>query len=164
MTMRRLARHSRAVLSFSAFSVLACSRGIAPSEAPGPESDPVPVAYGTMERKNITGAVTSVEVPEHLAGRYATLADMLQGQAAGVEVRRTAAGVSVRIRGIGTFNGSAEPLYVVDGMPILSIGGGGPSISPHDIARIEILKDAGALSLYGSRGANGVIVITTKRR
>ena len=163
MAMRRLTHRQGALPYIIAVSATACGRSAPPAEGPPPDSDLVPVAYGTMERKNVTGAVASVPVSDNLSGRYATLADMLQGQAPGVEVRRTASGVSVRIRGTGTLNGSTEPLYVIDGLPIFSAGGGGPSISPSDVARIEILKDAGALSLYGSRGANGVIVITTKR-
>ncbi len=91
--------------------------------------------------------------------------ELLEGRFPGVEVIRLVTGdVSVRIRGASSIMGSNEPLYVIDGMEI-SPGPGGAlvGINPADIARIEVLKDVGSTSLYGVRGANGVIVITTKR-
>jgi TonB-dependent starch-binding outer membrane protein SusC len=79
-------------------------------------------------------------------------------------VLRTSRGISVRIRGVASLRAGAEPLYVVDGVAMLpSPGGTGVGVSPHDIARIDVLKDAAAAALYGSRGANGVVVVTTKR-
>lgn len=91
--------------------------------------------------------------------------ELLEGRFPGVEVIRLVTGdVSVRIRGASSIVGSNEPLYVIDGMEI-SPGPGGAlvGINPADIARIEVLKDVGSTSLYGVRGANGVIVITTRR-
>ncbi len=91
--------------------------------------------------------------------------ELLEGRFPGVEVIRLASGdISVRIRGGSSIMGSNEPLYVIDGMEI-SPGAGGAlvGINPADIARIEVLKDVGSTALYGVRGANGVIVITTKR-
>jgi TonB-dependent SusC/RagA subfamily outer membrane receptor len=98
--------------------------------------------------------------------RVARVEELLQGRVAGVQVMRTADGdFTIRIRGPHSFHGNDEPLYVVDGMPIPGRGlrSALMGIPPHDIARIEVLKDAGATAIYGSRGANGVIVITTKR-
>jgi TonB-dependent SusC/RagA subfamily outer membrane receptor len=88
----------------------------------------------------------------------------LQARVAGVMITRTPdGGISVRIRGATTINGSTEPLYVIDGLPIEPGPGGSlVGINPHDIASIEVLKDAASLAFYGVRGANGVIIIKTK--
>jgi TonB-dependent SusC/RagA subfamily outer membrane receptor len=90
---------------------------------------------------------------------------MLDGRFAGVEVRRLAGGgVSVRIRGQRSFKSDAEPLVVVDGTPQHSgISGAMLDLDPRDIKSIEVLKDAGSAAIYGSRGANGVILISTRR-
>ena len=89
---------------------------------------------------------------------------MLEGRVAGVQVIRTAGGISVRIRGSGSLRANMDPLYVVDGVAVTaSRAGAGIAVSPHEIARIEVLKDAAAAAMFGSRGANGVVVITTKR-
>ena len=88
----------------------------------------------------------------------------LQARVPGVMITRTPdGGISVRIRGATTINGSTEPLYVIDGLPIQPGPGGSlVGINPHDIASIEVLKDAASLAFYGVRGANGVILIKTK--
>jgi TonB-dependent SusC/RagA subfamily outer membrane receptor len=90
---------------------------------------------------------------------------VLQGRFAGVEVSRTAGGgISVRIRGATSFNASTEPLYVVDGIPIQAGPDGSlTGINPYDIESIQVLKDPADTAIYGMRGANGVIVIKTKR-
>jgi TonB-dependent SusC/RagA subfamily outer membrane receptor len=89
---------------------------------------------------------------------------VLEGRVAGVEVTRTAGGgIAVRIRGVSSFLGSNEPLYVLDGTPIQPGPGGSlTGINPHDIASIEVLKNPADIAIYGVRGANGVIVIKTK--
>lgn len=89
--------------------------------------------------------------------------EILRGRIAGVRVTRTPGGIAVRIRGTTSFRGNKEPLYVIDGVPIRP----GPNgsllgISPYDIESIKVLKDPASLTMYGVRGANGVIVITTK--
>ena|SRR5437868_3881996 len=90
--------------------------------------------------------------------------ELLAGRFPGVTVLRVAGGIAVRIRGESTFSGDREPLYVVDGMTIEAGPGGAlQGINPGDIERIEVLKDIGSTAQYGSRGANGVILITTKR-
>ncbi len=91
--------------------------------------------------------------------------ELLAGRVAGVQVIRGAGGgFSLLIRGQGTILGGTEPLYVVDGMPVQTVPGRGLDwLNPHDIATIEVLKDAASLSQYGVRGANGVVVITTRR-
>lgn len=117
--------------------------------------------YGSQSRREITGAVTSVDTEELLAIPATTFAQQLQGRAAGVTIVNDATpggGATVRIRGFGTINNN-DPLYVIDGVPTQSQG----NLNPNDIESIQILKDASAASIYGSRAANGVIIITTKR-
>jgi TonB-linked SusC/RagA family outer membrane protein len=125
----------------------------------------VVVGYGARQRSDITGSVSSInrndlnEVPLVTSPQQ-----MLQGRAAGVDVVSTGNkpgdGVSVRIRGRRSFNAGNDPLYVIDGIPV---SGGFNEINPADIESINILKDASATAIYGSRGANGVVIITTKR-
>lgn len=121
----------------------------------------VVVGYGTMKKSDLTGSVTSVSAENLQKTPAASLANALQGQAAGVTVNsltgRPGAGAEVRIRGVGTVNG-ASPIYVVDGVITDDIS----FLSPSDIASTEILKDASATAIYGSRGANGVVIVTTK--
>lgn len=121
----------------------------------------VVVGYGTMKKSDLTGAVTSVSADNLQKTPSSSLANALQGQAAGVTVNsltgRPGASAEVRIRGVGTING-ASPIYVVDGVITDDIS----FLSPSDIEHTEILKDASATAIYGSRGANGVIIVTTK--
>ena len=146
----------------------------------------VVVGYGALRRSDLTGSVTSVKIDDVEAGQSASLSSLLQGRAAGVQVTNNSAspdaGVSIQIRGASSFNSGSEPLYVVDGI-ILNVSGsstlmsgnlgddnsgtdemsnGLMGINPMDIASIEVLKDASATAIYGSQGANGVILITTK--
>lgn len=142
--------------------------------------DIVVVAYGTVKKSDLTGSVSSVSGEELNRIAPVSLDQALQGRAAGVQVTqvsgRPGGETSIRIRGSSSINAGNEPLYVVDGMLITSDNGqtnaggaagsslnGLSSISPSDIERIEILKDASATAMYGSRGANGVVLITTKR-
>lgn len=131
--------------------------------APVDEHDEVQIGYDSQERSSVTGSVGSVTA-EDLAGQKVTrVEEMIEGRFPGVHVVRTANGLSLRIRGVSTFLGSSEPLIVIDGMPLHGGGNALVGINPNDIARIDILKDAGATAIYGSRGANGVVLITTKR-
>jgi TonB-dependent SusC/RagA subfamily outer membrane receptor len=140
----------------------------APSGDPGRESDAedlVRVGYGTQERADVTGSVASVTA-EDLSGQEITsLEDLIRGRFPGVSVRRLQnGGISLRIRGVSTFLGDGEPLYVIDGLPINSAPGAAlMAVNPSDVVRIDILKDAGSTAIYGSRGGNGVVLITTKR-
>ena len=142
----------------------------------------VVVGYGTVLKRDLTGSVSSVKIEDDVSRAAATVDQLLQGRAAGVQVTQNAAnpnsGVSVRIRGTNSLRGNNEPLYVIDGVIISSAGedvsavgtgntgqdpqSGLNGINPRDIERIEILKDASATAIYGSRGANGVVLITTK--
>ncbi|MHA6246925.1 SusC/RagA family TonB-linked outer membrane protein [Pontibacter sp. CAU 1760] len=124
----------------------------------------VVVGYGTQKKSDITGAVGSVKAEEIQEVPVTSAAQALQGRVAGVNVSmagtRPGAGVTVRVRGNRSFSADNDPLYVVDGIPIT---GGINDIAPQDIASIEVLKDASATAIYGSRGANGVVLVTTKR-
>lgn len=122
----------------------------------------VVVGYGTQRKVDLTGSVTVVDTEEMKKVSHSNISTMLQGKAAGVRITtdgQPGADPIVRIRGIGSF-GSTDPLYVVDGVPM------GTSIrdfSPNDIETLQILKDASAAAIYGSRAANGVVIITTKQ-
>jgi TonB-dependent SusC/RagA subfamily outer membrane receptor len=108
---------------------------------------------------------SNAKTAEDWKGQTASSAEeLMTGRFAGVQVYRVGGGIAVRIRGATSLNGSTEPLYVVDGMTIdPGPGGALQGINPNDIERIEVLKDIGSTAQYGVRGANGVIVITTKR-
>lgn len=155
--------------------------------------DLVVVGYGTQRKKDISGAITKISGEEMIQPSALSFDQMLQGKAPGVQINQTSGApggnVNVLIRGVSSITGGNQPLYVIDGFAI-SPGGGGSdmrdygansfssagmasntsnrinplaSINPSDIESIEILKDASATAIYGSRGANGVIIITTKR-
>lgn len=121
------------------------------------------IGYGTVTRKDVTTAVSSVSVQDLDERPIVSAAQAIQGKAAGVNVYRPSgapgAGMVVRVRGATSFNGSNDPLYVVDGVPVDNIN----FLSPMDIANIQILKDASSAAIYGSRAANGVVLITTKQ-
>ncbi len=126
-------------------------------------SEVVVVGYGSVSKKDVTGAVSSVGGSEIQNMPLRTASDALQGKAAGVMVTQSSgspgsAGV-VRIRGIGSINNSNEPLYIVDGLPQSGIGW----LNPNDIETMDIHKDASAAAIYGSRASNGLVIITTKR-
>jgi len=122
----------------------------------------VAIGYGTMKKSDLTGAVTSVSADQLTKTPAAGLDQALQGRAAGVTVNSNSGtpggAATIRIRGIGSAIGGNDPLYVVDGVITSDIS----FLSPNDIQSMEILKDASATAIYGSRGANGVILITTK--
>ncbi|MBS1610280.1 MAG: TonB-dependent receptor [Bacteroidetes bacterium] len=128
------------------------------------QEEVVVVGYGTQKKKDLTGAISSVN-SEHmnLGGTTANIAQALQGRAAGVRVQQNdfspGGAISIVVRGGNTINTTNEPLYVVDGF----ISDNGKFINPNDIADIQILKDASATAIYGSRGGNGVVLITTKK-
>ncbi len=145
-------------------------------------NEAVVVGYGTQKKKDITGSVASLKSKDFNQGVLIGPEDALRGRIAGVTVSSVSsapgAGSSVRIRGGTSITAGNEPLYVIDGFPIdnspvdpgsgLINSDGAPSnplsmLNPSDIASIDVLKDASATAIYGSRGANGVIIITTKR-
>lgn len=139
----------------------------------------VVVGYGTVKKSDLTGSVASVKADAFKDMPITSVDQALQGRAAGVQVTQSSAapggGLSVRVRGANSLISGSEPLYVIDGLPIYpdnsSFGTGAnrqannalAALNPSDIESIEVLKDASATSVYGSRGANGVVLITTKR-
>ena len=126
-------------------------------------NDVVVIGYGTMKKSDISGSVATINKEQMERKVPVNVAQALQGAAAGVMVTSQdgAPGTAsaIRIRGIGTINGDANPLYVVDGV---QVGTNADFVNPADIESIEVLKDASATAIYGSAGANGVIMITTK--
>lgn len=132
----------------------------------------VVVGYGTQRKAAITGSVATIKGDELKQTAVSNLAQGLQARVAGVQVTQNSSApggnISVRVRGTNSLNGTSEPLYIVDGVQIANSGGVmdiSPlsTINPNDIESIDILKDASATAIYGARGANGVVLITTKR-
>ena len=153
-------RLHRSVLGMSlvaAFVMAGCATGTA--RQPRPRTD-----YRTAAQLETTASQAADTTDwEHM--HPARVEDLIAGRFAGVEVVRLPNGSSaIHVRGINTFIGNTEPLFVIDGMEVAPGPGGALlGLNPADVARIEVLKDAGATALYGIRGANGVILITTKR-
>lgn len=129
-------------------------------------SEVVVVGYGTIKKSDITGALSSVSTEKLNAVPVQSISQALQGRAAGVDVVQNGFKPGdnpvIRIRGNRSVNSSNDPLIVVDGIP-LAEGSGMNDFNPADVASIEVLKDASATAIYGSRGANGVILVSTKR-
>ena len=127
--------------------------------------DVVVIGYGSMKKSDLTGSVVSVKMDAIKDISAPSVEGLLQGRAAGLQIMNTSqdpgAGAVVRIRGNSSLNGSNTPLIVVDGFPI-GDAGNLSQINPSDIESIEILKDASSSAIYGSRGANGVILIQTR--
>ncbi|TDH24153.1 SusC/RagA family TonB-linked outer membrane protein [Segetibacter sp. 3557_3] len=145
----------------------------------------VVIGYGSVRKKDATGSVASVKAKDFNQGVIVAPDQLLQGKVAGLDITNNSgqpgAATTIKIRGNNSIRANNNPLYVVDGVPLdgrtarpslnFSVGGFGPTpesnpllyINPNDIAQIDVLKDASATAIYGSRGANGIIVITTKR-
>ena len=131
----------------------------------------VVVGYGSMQKKDLTGSVSTLNAKNFQKGAISTASDLLVGKIAGVQITpegSPGAGGRIRIRGGASLNASNDPLIVIDGVPIENTAvSGAPSIlsslNPQDIASMNVLKDASATAIYGSRASNGVIMITTKR-
>ena len=123
----------------------------------------VVIGYGTMKKKDLTGSITTVNSKDLNVGSYTDPGQLLQGKVPGLVVVQNSdpnGGVnSLTLRGASTLNGSTEPLYVVDGIPGVNLN----LIPPADIESIDVLRDASATAIYGSKAANGVIIVTTKK-
>ncbi len=146
-------------------------------------SDVVVVGYGTLRRTDVTGAAQRISREDFIRDNPTNILQAIQGKLAGVNVTQNdgapGAGISIRVRGSNSFLGGTEPLYVIDGVPFNNNSSGAtPSsigsdekqtlnalsfLNPNDIESIDILKDASATAIYGSRGANGVVLITTRK-
>lgn len=129
------------------------------------------VGYGSMQKKDVTGSVAPISMNNVRGQSVASLDQSLSGQVAGVNISTSngtpGGGPRIQVRGIGAIGAGSEPLYVIDGFPVPSSSGqhSNPmsSINPQDIESMTILKDASATAIYGSRGANGVVMITTRK-
>lgn len=122
------------------------------------------VGYGFQKASDVTGAISSVNTKDLNTNGYSNIYQYLQGRVAGLSVTQdpsSPSGYKLQIRGIHTFIGSSDPLVVLNGVP-LSGSSDLRFINPHDVKTIDVLKDAGSAAIYGTRGANGVILITTK--
>lgn len=129
------------------------------------EVEVVAVGYGDVRRRDLTGSIAKANIDDLVKNPVGNVAETLGGRVAGVQVTSTDGGLddnfNIVIRGSGSLTQSTEPLYVVDGFPMESSGMS--AINPNDIESIDFLKDASATAIYGSRGANGVVIITTKK-
>ncbi|MDF2193492.1 TonB-dependent receptor [Paraflavitalea sp. CAU 1676] len=175
------------VISFSGYKILEYKAGSMPTTiylqpVISDLDDVVIIGYESKKKRDLTTSVTKVDTKNNTEGGYSSFQQLIGGRAAGVQVLENSTdpggGVSVEIRGIGSISFSSQPLYVVDGIPLnspdLNLTTGASSlvspstsnpltmINPNDIETIEILKDAAATAIYGARGANGVVLITTK--
>ena len=125
-------------------------------------NDVVVIGYGTVKKKDLTDAVTSVSAKDLANIPVSTASEAIQGKMAGVTVTTTEgspdAEIKIRVRGGGSLSQDNSPLYIVDGFPVSSIS----DIAPNDIESIDVLKDASSTAIYGARGANGVVIVTTK--
>lgn len=123
----------------------------------------VVVGYGTQRRGDITGAIGTISSADIDSRPNTQMGSLIQGKAAGVQVLspsgKPSAGISIRVRGTSSINASSDPLYVVDGVPTTDTR----SLNPNDIESISVLKDASSAAIYGAQGANGVVLITTKK-
>lgn len=122
----------------------------------------VVVGYGTVQKRDLTGSVASVKAEDLAVVPVSSVSEALTGKLSGVSVTTTDgapdADVNIRVRGGGSLSQDNSPLYIVDGFPVSSIS----DISPTEIESIDVLKDASSTAIYGARGANGVIIVTTK--
>ena len=122
------------------------------------------VAFGTAKKSQFTGSASTIKADKIAVRQTSNVTNALSGQVAGVQITSSngepGSKATVRIRGIGSMSASNDPLYVVDGVPF---DGGIETINPQDIESMTVLKDAASNALYGARGANGVILITTKK-
>lgn len=123
----------------------------------------VVIGYGTVKKRDLTGSVASIKAEDMVKTPRSNPMEAIQGQVPGLDITKTSgkagSGVNILIRGTRSIKGSSEPLYIIDGMQ----GGSYDNLNPNDIASIEVLKDASSTAIYGSQGANGVIIITTKK-
>lgn len=124
--------------------------------------DVVVVGYGTVKKKDLTGSVTTMKNADIVAAPTGNVMEALQGKIAGMDITKSSgeigSGVNILLRGNRSIYGSNSPLFIVDGLP-----GSYDDLSPNDIESVDVLKDASATAIYGSAGANGVVIITTKR-
>ena len=122
-------------------------------------TDSVYVGYGYVRKSSLTNSVSSVKMQRNEVASYSDIGEYLQGRVPGLSVMREGPRYRFIIRGVGTINGTSEPLLIVDGVEVSDIS----FLNPRDVQSVEVLKDSSA-SIYGARGAFGVILITTRRQ
>jgi TonB-dependent starch-binding outer membrane protein SusC len=155
---------TRAVLLCASAALSACHATSSAPKRSSPAPATVQVGYGSQDPRDVSAAVNSASGEKMRSNSPRTVADMIIGRFPGVEVRQLPNGsASIRIRGTRSFRSGEEPLIVVDGIPQHGGGQALMDLSPHDVESIEVLKDAAASSVFGSRGSNGVILISTRR-
>jgi TonB-dependent SusC/RagA subfamily outer membrane receptor len=169
MLVRRRTTPRQILVLLPAMLIVGCGGANSAKTAPAPRpDDSVSIGYGRQTRHDVTGAIATLSEEDVNQQRVTRVEELLRGRVAGVEVVPLPNGdFSLRIRNASSNGGNAAPLIVLDGMPLprgAGIGSALDGIAPADIARIEILKDAGSAAAYGSDGVNGVVLITTKRR
>jgi TonB-dependent SusC/RagA subfamily outer membrane receptor len=152
------------LLSVSLLLLVGCSSSNQSIQKKSANDDRVDIGYGRIDKSSVAGSVTTIDGADARAKGARSLADMLRGRVAGVVVTEGPGGsLKVRIRGARSFKGNNDPLFVLDGMPLMNVTDGMLyDLNPEDIESISVLKDIGSTSLYGMRGANGVILITTR--
>jgi len=157
------------VVTIALASVIGIASGCGSTGVPrssGPDPERVEIGYGSQKKEHITGSVSSLTAEDIEDQRVGRVEELLADRVPGLTVsRRPDGSMAIRIRGQRSFMGSNEPLIVIDGMPVnaYSATQALTGLAPQSIERIDVLKDAGSTAVYGSRGANGVILITTKR-
>lgn len=139
--------------------VLAVSFSCGSAYQPAMETESVNVGYGTLDRKEVSTSVTKIDSKDVDNGGFSSIFDYLEGRVPGLVINRTGENsATLSIRGANSFYGNTEPLMLVDGTVVEDIS----FVNPRDVKSVEVLKDGGA-AIYGSRGANGVILITLKK-
>jgi len=146
----------------AAMFVAACGTHSVPASV---VSDPVNTGYGIQDRRHIGGAVSSISREDIKHQNPRSLADLIQSRVPGAQIVTTREGFAIRLRGTTSIYGSNDALIVVDGMPLseMSAASALATMRPEEVAQIDVLKD-GMAAIYGMRGSNGVVVITTRRR
>jgi TonB-dependent SusC/RagA subfamily outer membrane receptor len=163
--MRHLARGAALILGVAV--IHACGGRGATREPTTNDPARGAAGYADQSEDQTAGAVSSLDSNDNRSGSYSTMVEMLQGRVSGLQISEGPSGdISVRIRGVNSINAQSEPLLVVDGMPVpaYSFSSTLRTLDPQDVRSVQVLKDAGSTSVYGSRGAAGVILIKLKRR
>lgn len=130
---------------------------------PSPDREEVPIGYGTEQRRDMTGSVASASREEMDAKGQSRVEEMMIGRFPGVDIIQVGSGYQIRIRGNRSIMGGNDPLVVIDGVPLNDGAVALSMLNPGDVQRIDVLKDASSTAAYGSRGANGVILVTLRR-
>ena len=163
LTLRGSGLAAAALLSLSMLA--GCAGRASTVVRPTTTGDSMSIGYGMASRRMNATAISSISSEEVDGIPSTRIEEMIRGRLPGVDVTRDASGeYAIHIRGTNTLMGETQPLIVVDGTPASSITNVLIGIPPADVARIDVLKDAAAAAIYGSRAANGVIIITTKHR